>query len=235
MSMSESSSKEIDPTDPEHREVGQGLLDEEMGPSGSMAHLYRGEIHRMRFWRERLDRTTNWAIIVIAAILTWAFSSESNPHYVLLIGAVILGTILVIEARRYRGYDSWRSRYRTLQKNVFAYGLDPSQGLEDTDWRVNLSRDYRQPRLRISMEEAIAHRLRRIYLPLLTIVLGAWVIRVTAFTDILLPTSAAIGEVPGVLVISIIALSYGSLLFITVRPRTWHTETEMMTEDIREE
>lgn len=46
--MSGSSSKEIDPTDPEHREVGQGLLDEEMGPSGSMAHLYRGEIHRMK-------------------------------------------------------------------------------------------------------------------------------------------------------------------------------------------
>lgn len=70
MLMSRSSRKEIDPTDPEHREVGQGLLDEEMGPSGSMAHLYRGEIHRMRFWRERLDRTTNWAVIVIAAILT---------------------------------------------------------------------------------------------------------------------------------------------------------------------
>lgn len=232
--MSGSSSKEIDPTDPEHREVGQGLLDEEMGPSGSMAHLYRGEIHRMRFWRERLDRTTNWAIIVIAAILTWAFSSESNPHYVLLIGAMILGTILVIEARRYRGYDIWRSRYRTLQKNVFAYGLDPSQGLEETDWRAELSRDYRQPRLEISMEEAIAHRLRRVYLPLLTIVLGAWIIRTTAFTDVLWPASAAIGTFPGVLVIGVVALSYGTMVFIAVRPRTWHAETEMMTEDIRE-
>jgi len=25
-----------------------------------MAHLYRGEVHRMKFWRKRLDRTTNW-------------------------------------------------------------------------------------------------------------------------------------------------------------------------------
>lgn len=47
--MPRSSSKEVDPSDPEHREVGQGLLDEEMGPSGLMAHLYCGEIRRMRF------------------------------------------------------------------------------------------------------------------------------------------------------------------------------------------
>jgi uncharacterized membrane protein len=231
--MSERSGDDPDSTDPDPREVGRGLLDEEMGPSGAMAHLYRGEIHRMRFWRQRLDRTTNWAIIVIAAILTWAFSSESHPHYVLLIGAVILGIILVFEARRYRGYDVWRSRYRSLQKNVFAYGLDPSQGLEDPDWRAKLSRDYRHPRLKISMEEAIAHRLRRVYLPLLTIVLGAWVVRTTAFATVPWPESAAIGHVSGVLVAVVVALSYGAAFVTAVRPRTWVAENEMMTEDIR--
>lgn len=103
--MGDSSSKDVDPSDPNHREVGQGFLDEEMSPSSSMAHLYRGEIHRMRFWRERLDRTTNWAVIMMAAILTWAFSNESHPHYVLLAGVATLGIFLGIEARRYRGYD----------------------------------------------------------------------------------------------------------------------------------
>jgi uncharacterized membrane protein len=233
--MSDASSKEIDPSDPEHREVGQGLLDEEMGPSGSMAHLYRGEIHRMRFWRERLDRTTNWAVIVIAAILTWAFSSESNPHYVLLAGASILSVFLVIEARRYRGYDIWRSRYRVLQQNVFAYGLDPSQGLEDPDWRAQLSTDYRQPCLKISRMEAIAHRLRRVYLPLLSIILGAWLIRVTAFADTPWPASAAIGKIPGSIVSGVVLLSYITLLFIALRPRTWHAEGELLNEDLREE
>lgn len=231
--MSDRSQKEFDPADPDHREVGQGLLDEEMGPSGSMAHLYRGEIHRMRFWRERLDRTTNWAVIVIAAILTWAFSSESNPHYVLLAGASILGVFLVIEARRYRGYDIWRSRYRTLQKNVFAYGLDPSQGLEDPNWRAKLSTDYRQPRLKISRMEAIAHRLRRVYLPLLTVLLGAWLIRVTAFADAAWPASAAIGQIPGSIVSAIVFLSYATLIFIALRPRTWHAEGELLNEDLR--
>ena len=233
--MNGSSSKEVDPTDPEHREVGQGLLDEEMGPSGSMAHLYRSENNRTQLWRERLDRTTNWAVIVLAAILTWAFSSESNPHYVLLAGIVTLGVFLGIEARRYRGYDLWRSRVRTLQQNVFAYGLDPSQGLEDPNWRVHLSNSYRRPRLRITRMEAIAHRLRRVYLPLITVLLGAWVVRITAFADIPLPASAAIGKLPGIVVIALVLLSYGVTLFVALRPRTWHIEGELLKEDIREE
>lgn len=233
--MSEHSGKEIDPTAPEQREVGQGLLDEEMGPSGSMAHLYRGEIHRMKLWRERLDRTTNWAVLVMAAILTWSFSSKTNPHYVLLVGSAILGTFLGIEARRYRGYDIWRSRVRTLQKNVFAYGLDPSQGLEESRWRARLSSSYREPRLKITRLEAIAHRLRRVYLPLLTILLGAWVVRITAFADIPLPASAAIGQLPGIAVVAIVVLTYGGLLVIALRPRTWHAEGELLNEDLRKE
>lgn len=233
--MTGSSSKEIDPSDPEHREVGQGLLDEEMGPSGSMAHLYRGEIHRMKLWRERLDRTTNWAVIVLAAILTWAFSSVTNPHYVLLAGGAILGVFLGIEARRYRGYDIWRSRIRTLQRNVFAYGLDPSQGLEDADWRAHLSSSYRQPRLRITRLEAIAHRLRRVYLPLITVLLGTWIIRITAFADVPWPASAAIGKLPGSLVIALVLVSYGGLVVVALRPRTWHVEGELLEEDLRKE
>lgn len=232
--MSRKSSKEIDPSAPEQREVGQGLLDEEMGPSGSMAHLYRGEIHRMRFWRERLDRTTNWSVLIMAAILTWAFSSESNPHYVLLAGAVTLGIFLIIEARRYRGYDIWRSRMRVLQKNVFAYGLDPSQGLEDADWRSNLSTAYRRPRMKISQMEAIAHRLRRVYLPLITVVLGAWVVRVTAYSETPWPASAAIGQIPGTLVIAIVVAGYSLALFVALRPRTWHVEGELLEEELRE-
>ncbi len=233
--MSGSSSDEVDATDREHREVGRGLLDEEMGPSGAMAHLYRGEIHRMRFWRERLDRTTNWAVIILAAILTWAFSSESNPHYVLLAWMAVLGVFLVIEARRYRGYDIWRSRMRTLQKNVFAYGLDPSQGLEDHDWRQKLSRDYRQPRMRISRTEALAHRLRRVYLPLLSVLTGAWILRVTAFVDVAWPASAAIGRIPGGIVSAIVSVCYVGLLVIALNRETWRADTELMTEDLRDE
>lgn len=232
--MAESRSSDIDPTDPEYRDVGEGLLDEEMGPSGAMAHLYRGEIHRMKLWRERLDRTTNWAVIVMAAIITWAFSSPNNPHYIILIGVATLSVFLLIEARRYRGYEIWRTRVRLLQENVWAPGLDPSRGVEDPSWRERLSQDYRTPTLKISAEEAVAHRLRRVYLPLFGILLAAWVVRITAFSPEPWMESAAIGMIPGTAVVMVVVLFYLSALVVACRPRTWHAKGELRSEDLRD-
>lgn len=230
--MSRKSTKDIDPTDAQHRELGEGLLEEDMGPSSAAAHLYRGEIHRMQFWRERLDQTTYWAIVIMSAILTWTFSSQENPHYILLLGAAALAAFLVIEARRYRGYDIWRGRVRILQKNVFAYGLDPSAGVEDPAWREKLSEDYRTPAMKIGVEEAIAHRLRRVYLVLFTILLGAWAVRVAAFADRPWPESAAIGEIPGLAVTVVVAAFYLVATVIAVRPRTWRAEDELHSEAV---
>lgn len=167
--MAQNSVKDLDPTDASYRELGEGLFEEEMAPSSSMAHLYRGEIHRMKYWRKRLDRTSNWAVLVMSGVLTWGFSGPNRPHYILLLGMAALSAFLLMEAQRYRGYDLWRGRVRTLQKNVFAYGLDPSAGLDDPAWRQKLSQDYRTPVVKITREEAIAHRLRRIYLFLFTV------------------------------------------------------------------
>jgi uncharacterized membrane protein len=215
--------------------VGKGLLDRNMGPSSAMAHLYRGEIHRMKLWRERLDRTTNWAVILMAAVLTWAFSSEANPHYVILVGNAAITLFLVIEARRYRAYDVWRSRVRHLQQYVWAVGLDPSEEPDDEGWREDLAADYRSPTLKISVEEAIAHRLRRVYFPLFSVLNGAWVLRVTAFAATPLPASAAVGVIPGEFVIGLVALSYVGIGVICCRPRTWHTRGELLEEDLRQD
>jgi uncharacterized membrane protein len=213
-------------------DVGRGLLDEQMGPSSAMAHLYRGELHRMTRWRERLDRTANWAVTVMAAILTWAFSSPNNPHYVILVGGIMLAIFLSIEARRYRGYDMWRSRVRVLQENLWALGLDPSSGVETPDWRERLSEDYHNPRMRISYEEAIAHRLRRIYLPLFTVLFGAWLFKVVfVVTDATWPTSASIGMLSGVLVTGLVVLGYVGLLLVTFRPRRWKAKGELRHEE----
>lgn len=231
--MTRISNKDVDATDETHRELGEGLLEEDMGPSSAMAHLYRGEIHRMKFWRERLDRTTNWAVLVISAILTWAFSRPDIPHYIILIGTATLAVFLFIEARRYRGYDIWRSRVRTLQANVFAYGLDPATGVADSDWRKSLSADYRHPTIKISTEEAIAHRLRRVYLPLFTVLLTAWIVRITVFSPGLWTESAAIGMLPGAVVIGTVAVLYAGAVLIAVRPRTWHAKGELRSEDLR--
>ncbi|WP_232819784.1 DUF2270 domain-containing protein [Haloprofundus halophilus] len=213
--------------------MGRGFFEESSAPGSAMAHLYRGEIHRMKLWRERLDHTSNWAVTLIAAILTFAFSGSDRPHSVILVGVVMVTVFLVIEARRYRGYDMWRSRVRMLQRNVFAYSLDPSQGIEDPDWRPRLSRDYREPRVKISYEEAIAHRLRRVYLPIFTVLLAAWLFRtvVTSGTQPW-PASASIGPVSGTLTTGVVVAFYLALVAVTFRPRVWQATGELRRSEI---
>jgi uncharacterized membrane protein len=201
-------------------------------PGSPLAHLYRGEIHRMKFWRERLDRTTNWAVTIMAAVMTWAFTSEENPHYIILVGGVMLGVFLWIEARRYRGYDMWRSRVRTLQENVFAPALNPNLGIEHGAWRERLADDYRSPTPRITYEEAFAHRLRRVYLPLLGVLVAAWAFRVTAFHDAAWPASADVGVVPGLVVTAIVAGVFAVALLVAFRSRTWQAKGELRGEDV---
>lgn len=228
------SEKPVDPTDPDHREIGQRLFTDEPGIDASAAHLYRGEITRMNLWRERLDQTTYWAIVIMSAIVTWTFSSQDNPHYILLLGLAAVAAFMAIEARRFRGYDIWRGRVRLLQRNLFAYGLDPSKGLSDPDWRAELSDDYRTPTIKISTEEAIAHRLRRVYLLLFSILLGAWVIRVLAFATEPWPASASVGDVSGLPVTALVAVFYLVIVGIAVRPREWQAEDELHVEAIGE-
>lgn len=217
----------FDPTATEHSAIGRGMFDEEMAPGSAMAHLYRGEVHRMENWRGRLDRTTYWAVTVIAAVLTWAFSSPDNPHYVVLVGIAVLAVFLVVEARRFRGYDIWRSRVRVLQRNVFAYALDPSRGVFDPEWRAELGQDYRRPAAKTSFEESLAHRLRRVYLMLHVLLLAAWTIRVTGFAVRPWPEAAAIAWIPGVVVTGAVVTFTLALAVVAYRPREWHTEREI--------
>ena len=141
---------------------------------------------------------------------------------------------LITEARRYRGYDMWRSRVRILQRNVFAYSLDPSQGIEDPDWRPRLSRDYREPRSKVSYGEAIAHRLRRVYLPLFTVLLAAWLFRIlaTPVAGSAWPATAAVSALPGSVVTGVVGAFYVVLVGITFRPRVWQTTGELRRSEV---
>src|SRR5262249_12676082 len=80
-----------------------------------LAHYYRGEVTRMISWRDRLDRTTNWAIAAMAAMLSFSLSSQQAHHSVLLFCMLLIYGLLVIEARRYRFYDVYRARVRKLE------------------------------------------------------------------------------------------------------------------------
>lgn len=171
-------------------------------------HFYRGEMDRVTTWRTRMDQTTNWAVVVMAAILTWAFSSADNPHYVLLIAVLAVTVFLFIEAQRFQEYDAWRDRIRVLQSNLFAEGYDP-RGPEFTGWREWLSRDLREPTIHLSLLAALGHRLQHVYLPLLTVLLAAWLLRISVFDPASSwSESAAIAALSGPVVVAIVGLCY---------------------------
>lgn len=188
--------------------IGDGIPDDESAFAGLTGEFYRGEVERMASWRGRLDQTTNWAVVVVAAILTWAFSSANNPHYVILIGVFGVAAFLAMEAVRYREYDIWRRRVRILQKDLFAemYSPDPSG---DTGWQTELSEGLRDPRFNISYRQALAHRLRRSYLALLLLLLAAWIARITVFeaSETWQQTSSIL-VIPGELVTGIVVAFY---------------------------
>ncbi|MFP9193622.1 DUF2270 domain-containing protein [Natronosalvus vescus] len=214
-------------------ELGARLSEDESDLQSILGHAYRGELDRETTWRSRLDQTTTWSVTVMAAILTWAFSSTDNPHYVLLVGVLAVGLFLLIEARRYRDYDVYRARVRLYQQYLLANALDPSDTLEREDWRTELGDDYRRPTLKISLFEAVANRLRRIYLALVSVLCLAWLFRVTAFlADQRLPESASIGTVPGTVVIAVVVLGYGSLLAIVFWPHEREAKGEFRDTEI---
>lgn len=184
-----------------------------------LGHFYRGQLDRETTWRSRLDRTTDWSVIVIATILTWAFTSPENPHYVLLIGMVLIVVFLAVDTRRYRAYDVWRSRIRILEQDLFAQVFNPEPGVEHDQWRRMMSEDLRRPIVKVGLGEAVRRRLRRIYFPLITILLVGWLFHITIFQ----PhepwyDSATIVGAPGPIVVAAVAVFYAAVVTAVTWP-----------------
>jgi uncharacterized membrane protein len=222
---------DFNPESLEDREIGGEAARDRSDFLSLMAHVYRGELGRTTSWRTRIDRTTNWAVVLTATLLTWAFSADSRPHYILLVGMAMVTIFLGIEARRYRTYDIWRSRVRILEENVFANALDP-EGVEQANWRKLLSEDLREPTLKTPQTEAVARRLRRVYFPLLSVLGGAWFIRITVFAPT--PTgvvrTAAVGGIPGEVILLIVGLVYGSAILLTFLPWQRQAKGELQSQ-----
>lgn len=195
-----------------------------------MGNAYRGEISRASAWRTRIDRTTNWAVVVTATLLTWTFA-DTRPHYILLAGTVMVTVFLGIESRRYRVYDVWRSRVRLLEENVLANALEPD-GVEQSDWRRLLSEDLRDPTIKTPRIEAISRRLYRVYFPLISILLSAWAVRITVFTPASagLGETAAIGGLSGTVVVLLVGVFYAIVLGLVLWPTSRRAKGEFETE-----
>jgi uncharacterized membrane protein len=143
----------------------------------AIAHLYRGEMHRMATWRQRLDYTTNWAVVLALGMTTFALGAERTPPYILLLGLAAVGMCLVIEARRYQHLHHSLWRLRLLERHYFAVHL-VGPGQKDADWRARLAADLAAPTLTIGLIAAARYRLRRNYLMLLYFITAAWLTKV---------------------------------------------------------
>jgi uncharacterized membrane protein len=201
----------------------------------AMVHFYRGEIQRANTWRNRLDTTTNWAVLTTGATLSFAFSSGNNPHFVILINTVLVGFFLFMEARRYRYYEIWSGRVRILETSYFTQILAPEAAVDDA-WMQLIIEDLKTPHFTISEWEALGRRLRRNYLWIFVLLAACWNLKVylhplPAYDRHVFIERAAIGVMPGWMVLLIgIVFNVGLFVFAAATMRLREATGEVLTE-----
>ncbi|MDT8330149.1 DUF2270 domain-containing protein, partial [Roseomonas gilardii] len=197
----------------------------------TLAHFHRAEMGRMAGWRDRIDRTTNWAITVVAGMLSVSLSTPSAHHGVLLFAMLLVLLLLVIEARRYRFFDVYRARVRQMERHYFAQALSPVPE-RDPGWAALLAEDLRHPNFLIGLPAAFSRRLRRNYIWMFLVLLLAWIIKIStaslqhdelaAASRTSLPAwlgSLSLGPIPGWAVLLGIATFYAWLIYAALRPQ----------------
>lgn len=187
----------------------------------AMIHFYRGEVQRSNTWRNRLDTTTNWAVITAGATLSFVFSSPNNPHFVIPINSILVAIFLLMEARRYRYYEIWSSRVRILETGYFAHMLMPEGRPADESWAEHLAADLTTPHFTITEWEAVGRRLRRNYLWIFALLALSWNLKVyltplpardfDAFIE-----RATVGIVPGWVVFTVGIVFNAAVFFFAI-------------------
>jgi uncharacterized membrane protein len=203
--------QKVNPVDPARRMSSVEI-------TTAMVHFYRGEVQRSNTWRNRLDTTTNWAVLSAGAMLSFAFSSPSSPHFVIPMNSILVAVFLLMEARRYRYYEIWASRVRVIETGYYAPMLASDAVPRDQEWASHLASDLLTPHFTISVWEAIGRRLRRNYVWIFALLALSWNLKVYLypspapnFDEFL--TRATVGLVPGWLVF-IVGFLFNAGLFI---------------------
>ncbi|MEM1088382.1 MAG: DUF2270 domain-containing protein [Pseudomonadota bacterium] len=131
--------------------------------AGALAHLYRAEVYRSTIWRQRLDMTTNWAVVSTGIALSVSFATaNASPLPIVLVGLLSI-MFLILEARRYRYFTVWKFRARLLELAVYVPILQGKGIKIPQDKGTPLSDDYLRPQYRISALRAVGRRIRRNY------------------------------------------------------------------------
>jgi uncharacterized membrane protein len=146
----------------------------------AMVHFFRAEVTRANVWRQRLDTTTNWAVITTGASISLAFTESEISHIVVMLNLLLVTVFLLIETRRYRYYELWSSRVRLMETDFFAAMLVPPFH-PSPDWAEALAENLLMPHFPISNWEALGRRLRRNYLWIYLVVGFSWVAKLWLF------------------------------------------------------
>ena len=201
---------------PAPQQIAQKLSPAEFNTA--MVHFYRGEIQRSNIWRNRLDATTNWAVITAGATLSFVFSSPGNPHFAIPINSILVSIFLFMEARRYRYYEVWANRVRVLETGYFAPMLSHRTIPPDKEWADHISADLLKPHFTISEWEAVGRRLRANYIWIFVLLALSWGLKVylhpypapslNVFID-----RAQVGIIPGWIVIAV-GFVFNAVIFL---------------------
>ena len=184
--------------------------------NAAMVHYYRAEIQRSNVWRQRLDNTTNWAVVAAGAAISFSLSDPAHHYGVIILDTLLVTLFLWIEARRYRYYELWAYRARLMETDFFAAMLVPPFA-PHADWSESLADTLLSPEFPISMWEAIGRRFRRNYMWIFLVLGLAWLLKssihptpATSFVEFV--DRLAVGPIPGWLML-VAGIVYNGLIF----------------------
>jgi len=181
-----------------------------------MVHFYRAEVARSTEWRQRLDATTNWAVLTTAGMLSFTFGSADASPILLLLTNLIVVAYLMIEARRFRYFAVYRARVRMIEENFLIPIVTRTLESPMSRWRELLAGDLDVPKYKTTFLQAFGFRLGRNYVFIFLMILGGWMVKLMIHPTLAthwreIWSRAAIGHLPAWLVIVIYALFLGGL------------------------
>jgi len=185
----------------------------------ALAHFYRGEMHRAQAWRSRLDTTTNWAVIATLGIMTFSFNNPAYSMETLIAGMYVNLVFLLLEARRFRFFDVWRSRVRMIEENFMGPILRRDLGSSTDLWGKQVADDLLHPRFKIALMQAVKARLTRNYIFVFGFLLLAWLGRIFVLSrsgEVGLDNMMGIVGVSGWIPVLLVVGLYGTLIGVMV-------------------
>lgn len=185
-----------------------------------LVHLFRAEVQRANVWRQRLDTTTNWAVVVTGATLSIAFSQPDVHHVIIILNTFLVTWFLYMEARRYRYYELWSYRVRLMETDFYSAMLVPPFH-PSSEWAESFAESLLTPSFPISMREAFGRRLRRNYFWLFIILYVSWVAKIWLFPTPSLSVNeffirSAVGPISGQIMILLGLIYYSFLTLVAI-------------------